>query len=635
MGVVNVQNVTKQFGGQIVLAGVSLEIAPRDCVGLVGTNGAGKTTLFRIMAGEIPADTGTVTVSRGIDIGYLPQEHASASDRTLHEEVGRAFDELLAMEAKLHDLADRMAAAHDSPAVDDLMAAYDRLHTRFEVAGGHSFEARLNEILGGLGFTEADQAKPMSQLSGGQRCRASLARLLLEDKTFLLLDEPTNHLDIDATRWLEKYLARHEGPIVVISHDRYMLDRICNRIVEVERGRANSFAGNYTRYAETKGLMKLTQEREFEKDKAFIEKERAFIAKHISGQRTKEAQGRRTRLERRLASGEFVTEQTTTHKSAALGFAEANNSSSTALRCDDVTIGYGEIQLARNLNFQLAPAERFAITGPNGTGKTTFLKSLLGEIDLLAGEFQFAPRLTIGYYAQNEEPEDPKRLVLEELRKAYPALTEQKARNILASFLFRGDDVFKPIGALSGGEQSRVRLAKLILSNPDVLILDEPTNHLDIPSREKLEEALLSFNGTIVTVSHDRYFLDQIAQRLLMLRPDKYGIYQGGYTEYLRETEEKERAATNAKAKPKPKKPKKDKSKTNRKKASPYDALSIARLEEMVLEKEIKLAELQEKFGDQKICKDSDLLAELKEDVEAVTRELADVDKAWQQRAAQ
>ncbi len=633
MAVVNVQNVTKQFGGQIVLAGVSLEIAPRECVGLIGTNGAGKTTLFRIMAGEIPPDTGTVTLSRGMDIGYLPQEHASASDRTLHEEVGRAFDELLAMEAKLHALADQIAAAHDTPGVTELMNAYDRLHARFEIAGGHTFEVRLNEILGGLGFTEVDHQKPMSQLSGGQRCRASLARLLLEDKTFLLLDEPTNHLDIDATRWLEKYLARHEGPVVVISHDRYLLDRLCNRIVEVERGRANSFAGNYTRYAETKGLMRLTQEREFEKDRAFIEKERAFITKHISGQRTKEAQGRRTRLERRLAAGEFVTEQTTTHQSAAIGFSEANNSASTALRCDDVAIGYGDVTLAKDLNFQLAPAERFAITGPNGTGKTTFLRSLLGEVDLLAGEFQFAPRLSIGYYAQNEEPEDPKRLVLEELRQAYPELTEQKARNILASFLFRGDDVFKPIGALSGGEQSRVRLAKLILSNPDVLILDEPTNHLDIPSRERLEEALQSFNGTIITVSHDRYFLDQIAQRLLMLRPDKHGIYRGGYTDYLRTVEQAERS--NATSKTKSKKPKQKKPKTQRKKSSPYDTFSVEQLEEKVLEKEMKLAELQEKFGDPKICKDADRLAELKEDVEDMTRELAEVDQAWQQRAAQ
>ena len=631
MAVVHIQNVTKQFGGQIVLGGVSMEIAPRERVGLIGVNGAGKTTLFRILAGEMTPDTGTITVSKGIEVGYLPQEHDAPTDRTLLEVVGRAFDELLAMETKLRSLADRIAGAHEDPAVHEWMRSYDRLHARFVTAGGHRFEMRLKEILGGLGFGESDHNKPMSQLSGGQRCRASLARLLLEDKSLLLLDEPTNHLDIDATRWLEKYLTRHDGPVVIISHDRYLLDRLCHRMIEIERGRATSYSGNYTRYAETKQRMRLTQRREFEKDRAFLQKERAFIAKHISGQRTKEAQGRRTRLERRLAAGEFVTRQATTDRSAAIRFRQAQTAESTVLRCDELTIGYGETALASGLTFQLAPSERFAITGPNGTGKTTLLRSLRGEIELLAGEFHFAPKLAIGYYAQNEQPDDPDRIVLDELRECCPELTEQRARNVLATFLFRGDDVFKPMRALSGGEQSRIRLAKLILGNPDILILDEPTNHLDIVSRERLEEALLSFTGSIIAVSHDRYFLDQIAQRLLVVRPEGHAIYRGGYTDYVRAIESTDRSAVNAP--PKKKKAKQPNTDAKRAKPSPYDTLSIEQLEEMVLQREIKLAALQEKFGDPEICKNPGLLAELKEDVEELTRELAEVDLAWQQRA--
>ncbi len=634
MAAVVIHGVTKQFGTQMVLENASLELNSGETVGLVGPNGAGKTTLFRLIVREFEPDLGTITRARGVEIGYLKQEPAVELDRTLHEEVGSVFADLLSLEGKLHAAADRIAHGHDDPNVGQLMENYDRINTQFIAAGGHTFETRLNEILGGLGFSNSDHVLPMSVLSGGQRCRAALAKLLLEDKPLLLLDEPTNHLDIDSVRWLEKFLTGHHGGAVVISHDRYLLDRLCTRIVEVAHRRLSSFPGNYTNYAQTKAMRELTQQREFEKHSEFIAKERDYIAKHLAGQRSQQAKGRRTRLERQLKDGEFVTQATDTKRRAKIAFTKDETKEGTILRCDDLAMVYGDNRLFCDLSIQVPAGDRLGITGPNGTGKTTLLKILLGEVKAAGGTIELTPRLRVGYYSQDHAGLDGRRTIVDEIRAVRPEFSEQDARSFLGRFLFTGNDAFKALGLLSGGEQSRVRLATLMLTGPDLLVLDEPTNHLDIPSREVLEEALREFNGTIIAVSHDRYFLDRVVNRLLVIRPKGHALYAGNYSYYLDQIETQRAADRADSAHPRKKKAKGKTTATpqSQSASSPYDHLSIMDLEVLVMEKEVQLAALNDKFGDPAVCKNPEALMELQEEVEFVSGELAAIDAAWQER---
>jgi len=364
MGTIRFQNVAKQFGGQIVLADVTLELHSGQSTALVGANGAGKTTLFRLITGAQTPDSGTVTCSRGLDVGYLAQEPEVRGDVTLRAAVTEAFTELIALEQKLHALAEQMAAEHDSPELADHMAEYDRINARFEAAGGYGFEQRVDEILGGLGFAKSDYELPVRVLSGGQKCRAALAKLLLQERQFLLLDEPTNHLDIDAVRWLEKFLANYHGGAVIISHDRYLLDRVAERTIEVANARATSYTGNYSRYVETRELHRKTQARQYEKDKAFIEKERAYIAKHLAGQRTRQAQGRRTRLERQLAAGELTTSLPgADRRAAALRFDDVDISGQEGkeiVRVDGLAKAFGEKRLFADLSLASTPASGWA-----------------------------------------------------------------------------------------------------------------------------------------------------------------------------------------------------------------------------------------------------------------------------------
>jgi len=636
MGLIRLQGINKQLGEKVVLDNVTLDFHTGEKVGLVGANGTGKTTLFRIMAGDLTPDTGTVTLSKGLDIGYLPQEPVITEGQTLHDEVLSVFEEVLDLEKKLHAISEQMSVQPPGPELDELMTQYDRVNARFEAAGGYSFEQRLSEILGGLGFTTTDYSLPMSALSGGQKCRAALAKLLLQESQFLLLDEPTNHLDIDAVRWLEKFLAGHHGGAVIISHDRYLLDRVADRIVEIEKAHVHATPGNYTNYVKTKERRRLTQERQFEKDQTFIQKERTFIEKHIASQRGKEAKGRLTRLERRLKAGEFTLDKPSGHRKVTITFDEQEQTIQRGVDVLDVrelAKRYDGKTLFSDLFFTVPTEQRLGITGPNGTGKTTLLKIVLGHLAPDTGTYAFTAKAKVGYFAQETTELNPDHTIIDEIRTVRPDMLEAQARSFAARFLFRDEDPFKRIGQLSGGEQSRVRLMKIILQTPNVLVLDEPTNHLDIPSREVLEEALLQFSGTIIAVSHDRYFLDRICNRLLVMREDCQTFYNGNYTAYIEQIE-RERTEAEAPVTPQrntgrpahrdtalPAKPKKP--------SSRFARFSLEELEAFIMNHETRLLELQERFGDPKVYQDASNLARLREELETVKSELTEAEEEW------
>lgn len=627
MGTVNVQGVCKQFGGQIVLDQATVEFHTGETVGLVGPNGAGKTTLFKIIEGEMKPDLGTVTRSKGMELGYLSQESDLDPDGTLRKEVMGAFDHLFTMEKRLHDLSDRMAAG------EAVMDEYGRLQHQFDAAGGYDYEQRLDQVLGGLGFGPEEYDLAVSAMSGGQKSRAALAKLLLRDSTFLMLDEPTNHLDIDAVRWLEKFLANHRGGAVIISHDRYLLDRLATRIVALESHRLVTYPGNYSNYVQVKELRSLTQGRQFEKDREFIEKERDFINKHMAGQRTKEAQGRRTRLERRIADGEFVLEKPTASRKVKFEFDDGLELDGPVLRADGLAKAYDDKQLFSDLNIRLDSGQRLCITGPNGVGKSTLLKVVQDLVERDAGTFEFHRRAHIGYYAQDAAELNEEQTVVEAIREIKPVYSEEQARTLLGAFHFTEERVFKRLGQLSGGERSRVRLIRLLLRSPNVLILDEPTNHLDIASREALEQALSDYTGTIIAVSHDRYFLDRTADRLMVMRPEGCRTYTGNYSDYIEVIEQEQRAQT--KEKQQSQKKKRDDRKAARREESPFDRMTVEEIEMVIMEREAAVAEINERFADPEMLKDRDKTVALTEELESAKAELAAAEEAWGERADQ
>lgn len=646
MGQISIQNVACQLGHRMVLSGAAAELHSGEIVGIVGPNGCGKTTLLRLIMGEIQPDSGTITRSRGMEVGYLSQEPSLAPDRTLHDEVLSAFAEVLSLEQRMHALSERIAAQHDGPDAAALLSEYDRLTSQFIAAGGYTYERRLREILGGLGFAESDHGLPVRVLSGGQKCRAALARLLLQDSTYLLLDEPTNHLDIDAVRWLEKFLAGHHGGAAIISHDRYLLDRVAQRILEIDRGAIRAYPGNYTNFARTRERNRLTQERRYDQDRAFIEKERDFIARHMAGQRSKEARGRRTRLQRQIEAGELVLERPGQRRSFSLEFgwesADAGgplaHAGRTVIETAAVSKAYGARVLFSELSVQIGGTTRMGITGPNGTGKTTLLKVLLGQVEADGGTVRVDPRAAIGYYAQESSGLDENSTVLQSVLDARPGMAEPQARSLLGHFLFSGEDVFKRIGQLSGGEQSRVRLIRLMLAAPSVLVLDEPTNHLDIPSREALEAALEAFPGAILAVSHDRYFLDRIVTRLLVLRDGRHETSEGNYSDYVRRLEAAAAGAeaeSSAGGKPRSENrgPRPAKSASARPGRGQADKRSLAELEARIHELQEIIRKQQELFADPAVYREKGRIESLRTEFERCQAELEELEAAWFERA--
>jgi ATP-binding cassette subfamily F protein 3 len=520
--------VHKSYGTQDVLRGVSLQINPGEHVGLVGRNGSGKTTIFRLINNEEPPDRGEVIRARGMRLGLLAQHIHFEPGSTVHESALAAFGHLQQIEHEMHELEHRMGEDPDD--LEKVLERYSDLQHQFEREGGFEYTAKAESILQGLGFDRTTWTLETEKLSGGQQNRLGLVRLLLAEPDVLLLDEPTNHLDVTGVEWLEEFLQSYPSGFVIISHDRYFLDRACRRIIELENGRASSYTGNYSDYLVEREERREAQQRAYDNQQQLIAKTEEFIRRNLAGQKTKQAKSRRTML----AKLERVDSVRADQSSGDFRLRSIERAGNHVLTVDQTTIGYPDKVLARDISFVLRRAECLGIIGPNGSGKTTFLKTILKQIPPLAGEIRWGTKVEVGYYAQQLDDLDDRNEIIMELRRvASPGATAGELRSFLAKFLFRGDDVYKHVRDLSGGEKGRLALAKLIYSRVNVLVLDEPTNHLDIPSREALEEALDAYQGTILTISHDRYFLDRIATQILAL--DGEGVaehYDGDYTEY-------------------------------------------------------------------------------------------------------
>jgi ATP-binding cassette subfamily F protein 3 len=520
--------VYKSYASQDVLRGASLQVNPGEHVGLVGRNGAGKTTLFRMISGEETPDRGDVVRTRGLNLGLLEQHVHFEEGVTVHEAALAAFGHLQQIEHEMRALEHRMGEASDD--LDAILERYSDLQHQFEREGGFEYAARAEAILQGLGFERDTWQLETEVLSGGQKNRLGLARLLLAEPDVLLLDEPTNHLDVAGVEWLEEFLSSYQSAYIIISHDRYFLDRACRRIVEVELGKAVSYQGNYSAFLVEREERREAQQRAFENQRHLIAKTEEFIRRNLAGQKTKQAKSRRKMLEK-LERVEGVRPD---QSSGDFRLQKIERAGTQVLTVKDATVGYEGVELARDITFTLRRSECLGIIGPNGSGKTTFLKSVLGKTPLLAGEARWGTNVQIGYYAQQLDDLDDRNEIIMELRRVAPSsATAGELRTFLAKFLFTGDDVYKHVRDLSGGEKGRLALAKLIYSRVNVLVLDEPTNHLDIPSRESLEEALDAYEGTIITISHDRYFLDRVATQILALDgAGRAEHYEGDYTEY-------------------------------------------------------------------------------------------------------
>jgi ATP-binding cassette subfamily F protein 3 len=628
-------DVYKSYGSQDVLRGASVQVNPGEHVGLVGRNGAGKTTVFRLVSGEETPDSGDVVRARGVRLGLLAQHVHFEPGSTVHESALAAFGHLQQIEHEMHELEHRMAEASDD--LEAVLERYSELQHQFEREGGFEYTAKAEAILQGLGFERESWDLETEKLSGGQQNRLGLARLLLAEPDVLLLDEPTNHLDVNSVEWLEEFLSAYNNAYVIISHDRYFLDRTCRRIVELELGRAASYTGNYSAYLVEREVRREAQLRAYENQQHLIAKTEEFIRRNLAGQKTKQAKSRRKMLEK-LERVEAVRPDQSSGDFRLQSIERAGTQVLTVL---DATVGYPGKLLARDITFTLRRGECLGIIGPNGSGKTTFIKTVLGKLDPLAGEVRWGTKVQIGYYAQQLDDLDDRNEIIMELRRVAPSTaTAGELRSFLAKFLFTGDDVYKHVRDLSGGEKGRLALAKLIYSRVNVLILDEPTNHLDIPSREALEEALDAFQGTILTISHDRYFLDRVATQILALDGSgRAEHYDGDYTEYHDWKAAQKRAPVQEAAVPSTK-PRETVSRPKTKAAQgkggkKQSVRDSQALEAEIAEAEKRLAELSEQLGQPQLARDTERLKALNEDYQLTDARLRALYEEWEQAAAE
>ena len=534
--ILSCQGISKSFGEKVILEDASFHIEEREKAALIGNNGAGKTTLLRIIMEEIHADAGQVVLAKDKRIGYLAQYQDVQGHLSVYEELLSTKQYIIDMEERLRAMEVQMKNASGEE-LDRLMNSYTRLTHEFELENGYAYKSELMGVLNGLGFTEEDFTKQVATLSGGQKTRVALGKLLISKPDILLLDEPTNHLDMESIAWLETYLLNYPGAVFIVSHDRYFLDKVVTKVIEIDAGQVRMYAGNYSAYAEKKAQLRDAQYKAYLNQQREIKHQEAVIVKLKSFNREKSIKRAESR-EKMLNKIQRIDKPVEVQSQMRLSLEPRVVSGNDVLTVEDLAKSFPQQKLFSNISFQIKLGERVALIGNNGTGKTTMLKILNGLLDADAGSFSLGAKVQIGYYDQEHHVLHAEKTIFEEISDTYPTLTETQIRNMLAAFLFTGDDVFKVISSLSGGERGRVSLAKLMLSEANFLILDEPTNHLDIASKEILEEALNSYTGTVLYVSHDRYFINQTATRILDLTNQSVVNYIGDYDYYLEKKEE-------------------------------------------------------------------------------------------------
>lgn len=631
--ILSCQNIQKTYIENTVLADVSFHIEDNEKAAIVGINGAGKTTLLRIIVGELAPDEGQVILAKGKTVGYLAQNAGLNSSNSIYDELLSVKEELIRLEQKMRETELAMKSA-DEASLSALMQQYSSYTHLFESGGGYAYKSELTGVLKGLGFSEDEFFKPVSTLSGGQRTRVALGRLLLLNPDLIILDEPTNHLDMQSIAWLETYLKNYKGAVLIVSHDRFFLDRLVGKIIELDQSRASVFSGNYSDYAQKKEQLRIAMQNAYLKQQQEIRHQEAVIEKLRSFNREKSIKRAESR-EKALEKIVPLEKPSTVNADMRLTLTPRLLSGNDVLTVEHLSKAFGQQQLFSDASFSLKRGEHVAIIGDNGTGKTTLLKILNGILPADSGSFRLGSNVEIGYYDQEHHVLHSEKTLFDEISDAYPELTNTEIRNVLAAFLFTGDDVFKRICDLSGGEKGRVSLAKLMLSNANLLILDEPTNHLDILSKEILEDALNRYTGTVLYVSHDRYFINQTASRILELTGGSFFNYNGNYDYYLEKRELFVPAADTAKPAAEQDteckadwKQQKEAQAKQRKKEN-----DLKKCEQKIEELENRSSELEAEMGDPAIATDAVRLQAIAKEQQAVQQQLAALYEQWENLA--
>ena len=525
--ILSLNKIAKSYGVDVILENVTFHMEEKEKTAVVGVNGAGKTTLFRILTQETNADSGEIYLKKEATLGYMAQNQQVDSTRTIYEEMLSVFAEILTAENRLREMENEMSHLQGKE-LSDKMEEYAALQHFFEQHDGYGYKSRLRGVLKGLGFAESEFDRPLQQLSGGQKTRVYLGKLLLSRPDLLLLDEPTNHLDIASIEWLEDFLKTYEGAVLIISHDRYFLDKIVTKVVEIENKKSNVYQGNYTQYMQQKVVQREIAQKAYENQQKEIKRQQEVIRTLRQFNREKSIKRAESR-EKQLEKVERIDRPEALPAQMRLTLTPRIISGSDVLHAEELSKSYGGQRIFQHVNFDVRRGERIAIIGPNGVGKSTLFRMLLGEVSSDSGLMRFGTNVHVGYYDQEQQKLDTSKTIFDEISDTYPMLTAGEIRSMLAAFVFTEDDVFKQVSSLSGGEKGRVSLAKIMLSKANLLMLDEPTNHLDMFSKEVLEDALNRYEGTVIYISHDRYFINKTAQIILELSPNGMTRYEGNY----------------------------------------------------------------------------------------------------------